>query len=212
MVKTFGNLKLTEINPIMGIPREQSGATGFSRMLDSGLRNQDNTIPFQPFVLFEDDISKYKEFPEYLSIPEDCDILYIGLSLCGLKNDQGWQPKLWTEEVKDNNEILRIYNMLSGHGIMVCSPSGALALQKAVLEGYFSHKTWDVFMAAIQPFYNVYALKEPLVYQDISLGGIESKTRVSFFWGENHEELINKKIPYEEILHCVSNKTVVNNG
>ena len=56
MMNNFKNHDITEINPDMTVPKFQSGAIGFSRMIDLGLRNQDRTKPFQPFVIMEDDI------------------------------------------------------------------------------------------------------------------------------------------------------------
>jgi len=72
-----------------------------------------------------------------------------------------------------DNNVVRMYNMLSMHGIIVCSSSGALAIQKAVLEGYYKDIIWDVFVSQIQPYYNVYALIQPLVFQDKEYGGVD---------------------------------------
>jgi hypothetical protein len=69
--------------------------------------------------------------------------------------------------------------MLATHGIIVCSASGALAIQKGVLEGYQKNIIWDIFVAQIQPYYNVYALKHPLVFQDKTYGGNEYYTRTA---------------------------------
>jgi hypothetical protein len=55
--------------------------------------------------------------------------------------------------------------------------SGALAIQKSVMETYFTRMPWDLVLAQIQPFYNVYALKTPLVFQD---GMYESSTKFTF--------------------------------
>ena len=61
--KEFENYKLVEINPIMGIKRFKSGATGFSKVLDQACLNQNKNEPFQPFIIFEDDVKKYRDFP-----------------------------------------------------------------------------------------------------------------------------------------------------
>jgi hypothetical protein len=78
-----------------------------------------------------------------------------------------------------NSDVVRIYHMLATHGIMVCSASGALAIQKSVLETYEKDLPWDICLAYIQPYYNVYALKSPLVYQDGKYGGYEKSTKFS---------------------------------
>lgn len=208
ILEIFGDRKLNEVNPVMGIPREKSGATGFSRMIDMALRKQNNKLSFQPFVMLEDDVSKYRDFPEILTVPDDCDILYIGLSLCGLHKKDGWQPRVWTQKDQNNEDVVRIFNMLSTHGIIICTPLGALALQRAILEGYYTGVTWDVFFAAIQPFYKVYALKQPLVFQDGLYGGVEGKTKVSFNSGIEHSEVISGVFPENEKMDCVSTQTI----
>ena len=42
------------------------------------------------------------------------------------------------------------------------------------MESFFTNIPWDIHTANMQPFYNVYALKNPLVYQDLEYGGQES--------------------------------------
>ena len=85
--------------------------------------------------------------------------------------------------------------MLASHGILVCSALGAAVLQRSMLEVYLSDKPWDIIMAFIQPFYNVYALRKPWVYQDQLYGGDEACTRITLE-GPDHplpEEWINKE-------------------
>lgn len=176
MINEFKDYDLTEVNPVLGVIREQSGATGFSRMIDLALREQDRTKSFSPFVMYEDDCSKYRDYPDYIEIPDNADICYIGLSECSMNNKEWHNASYYTHI---DNDVVRIYNMLAMHGIIVCSASGALAIQKAVLEGYERKITWDVFVAQIQPYYNVYALKQPLVFQDEKYGGHEKQTRFS---------------------------------
>jgi hypothetical protein len=196
MIEILKEYDYTEVNPVLGIGRCKSGATGFSRMIDIALRRQDRTKPFQPFILLEDDCSMYRKFPEIIDIPDNSDILYIGLSNLGSNIHGTHQPKVYMKEI-DNN-IVRVYNMLGLHGIMICSPGGALAIQKAMLEGYFLNKIWDIFTAYIQPHYNVYALKVPLVYQDSRYGGQEYPTKIEL------SNIINQEIPESEKVECVS--------
>ena len=176
MMEQFKDYDITEINPILGIGKQKSGATGFSKMIDLGLRNQDRKKPFQPFITYEDDCSKYREYPEYIEVPDDADICYIGLSRCSM-NETSWHNQLYYKNI--NNDIVRIYNMLSLHGIIICSASGALAIQKCMLEGYYKNIIWDIYTAQIQYYYNVYALKQPLVFQDRAYGGAEDETKIS---------------------------------
>ena len=80
MMEEFNDLNLTEIGSFFHESRNISAATGVLKMLEQAEYNQEKDKPFQPFVIFEDDIKKYRHFPEYIEIPDDSDILYIGIS------------------------------------------------------------------------------------------------------------------------------------
>ncbi len=179
LTNEFKNFKLVEVNPIMNIGKFKSGSTGFSKIFDQACINQDKSKPFQPFAIFEDDVKKYCEFPEYIEIPDDTDILYIGLSSWGMTNKKwGINNAVCFKNINDN--IIRIYNMLSLHGIIVCSIRGLLTLQKCMFEAYFKENIWDIYTAQIQPYLNVYALKKPLVYQYGEIGGQEHPTKIDY--------------------------------
>ena len=75
--------------------------------------------------------------------------------------------------------------MLSSHGIMVCSARGANVIKNLMIEVYLSVKAWDIPLALIQPFYNVYALRRPMVYQDANYGGDEGCTRITLDGPDN---------------------------
>jgi hypothetical protein len=170
ILDTFRDYDITEVNPVLGISKFQSGSIGMSRMIDIGLRQK----PFKPFVIIEDDVSFYRKIPETITIPEDADLLYIGISMCGGFNNTD-QKKIFAEDV--NDDLVRIYNMLSCHGIIICSPSGAVAFQRCMVEAYFKNMYWDLPVSHIQPYYNVYALKKPLLYQDKEYNGCENVTK-----------------------------------
>lgn len=182
---------LTEVNPILDIPKQQSGSIGYSRMIDAGIHNQNRNKQFQSYVMLEDDISLNRNIPENIEIPDDIDILYIGLSPYGVEPNDNFcsgRKGLIYDDV--NNDIFRIYNMLSTHGVIVCSVKGATTLQRCVMEAYYIDYVWDNTIVKVLPFLNVYALKEPLVYQDFSYGG-NPETKISY------NDLIKSKTPKE---------------
>ena len=121
----FKDYDLTEVNPVsinIGISKEQSGSTGFSRMMDIATINQDRSKPFQPFMLIEDDIKKYREFPEEFEIPDNADLLYTGLSTWAMTDTEAGSPgTVCCSAVDDFPDLVRVKNMLSTHGFMVCS-------------------------------------------------------------------------------------------
>jgi hypothetical protein len=93
-----------------------------------------------------------------------------------------------------NENLLRIYNMLGSHGYIICSVRGLLLLQKCILEAYYENIPWDIYMAHMQPHYNAYGLKIPLVYQYGALGGMENETYIKYTEQENNSDdiYINK--------------------
>ena len=195
ITKEFKDYNLIEVNPIGNIGKTKSGATGFSKILDQACINQDKNKPFQPFAIFEDDVKKFRDFPLDIEIPDDTDILYIGLSICGINNStpEGQYTTVCSNNI--NDDIIRVHNMLSLHGIIVCSIRGLLTLQKCMLESYFTNTIWDIYTAQIQPYLNVYALKNPLVYQYGKIGGCECATKIDYVDKENipiPKEWINK--------------------
>ena len=69
------------------------------------------------------------------------------------------------------------------------------------MEAYFQKKAWDLYIVAIQPYYNVYALKIPLVYQDVAFGGKEPQTKIELSLIDNSD------LPVEYLKDYVSVKT-----
>jgi hypothetical protein len=187
MQEQFGkdNL-LVEINPKQGIPRNMSGASGFLNMIDSAIKDQNkDSIKFKPFILLEDDCSKYRDFPKDLYIPKDADIVYLGLSKYGI--DDSGKNKVYADNYDDN--FIKIKNMLATHGMMITSNVGMSIIQRCMTESYSKNTPWDIPLAYAQKKYNIYALKIPLVYQDMKVGGQEHATKLTHF---------NMPIDYDE--------------
>ena len=160
-----------------------SGATCFSRILDLACINQEKDAPFEPFAIFEDDVKKNREFPSTIEIPDDADILYIGSSVWGMTF--GTQSHLFSVCFKNvNKDIIRVYNMLSLHGIIICSMRGLLAMQKCILEDLFKNRGYDISIAQMQPHINDYALKNPLVYQYGKICGQEKSTLTNGYFNK----------------------------
>ena len=181
ILEEFKDCDLTEVNPVsikIGISKEQSGSTGFSRMMDIATINQDRSKPFQPFMLIEDDIKKYREFPEEFEIPDNTDLLYTGLSSWAMTDAEAGSPgTVCCSDVDGFPDLVRVKNMLSTHGFMVCSVMGLLTLQKCMYEDFYKKRGYDMCLAHIQPYINAYALRKPLVYQYQPMGGQEVATK-----------------------------------
>ena len=177
MTSLLMGLDFSEINPFeVGVDKNLSGSIGHARMVERGLQEQDKNQPFQPFVILEDDVEFFRDLPDSFDLPLDTDLAYLGISQLGMV-DGKWEEKIYATEVDENT--VQLFNMLSGHAILIASASGAAAYQKAMLEGYHrkSSSMWDVLAAEIQPYYNVYAFKKPIFYQSEEFGGKEAATR-----------------------------------
>ena len=118
--------------------------------------------------------------PDKIEIPDDADIIYIGVSCGGLGRHTRQKPGDPLYATDYNEKYIRVYNMLSTHAIMICSAAGANIYTQCMLEGFYNPTAWDCYLARIQSYYNVYALKNPLFYQDVKYGGVEYATNIKF--------------------------------
>jgi len=167
------------VTPVIGISTYKSGATGFFRMAERGLKAQVRGEPFKPFLMLEDDISfSIDKSSMTVDVPDDADLLYVGLSRSSM-NDYTVHDANYFDVIDGFPDVVRIKHMLATHGIIVCSALGASIIQRSMLEVYFMDIPWDLPLAYIQPYYNVYALRRPWVYQDSNYGGNERFTRVT---------------------------------
>lgn len=175
--ENFKKYNVIKVNPVMGIQKYKSASTGVSRILDYGASLQKNGEPFVPFGLFEDDIRRTMDFPKKINIPDDADILYIGLSWCGSAKDQTGKPE--TVRYRGiNDKIIKLHNMLSLHGLIICSLRGLLLMQTSMVDAYYTETIWDVPVAKKHMYYNIYGLRDPIVYQYGEIGGQEDPTKI----------------------------------
>lgn len=187
IIEEFKEYSLKEINPVPykningnftnASKKLKSGITGFLRIIDRVC--QETTRNFKPFIILEDDVKKMREFPNNIELPDDSDICYIGLSIWGMTNNQNNGVKNSVCYTNVNDDIMRVHNMLSTHGLLITSIRGLMTLQKCLLEDYYLNRGWDMCLAQSQPFINAYALKNPLVYQYQEIGGQEKPTKIT---------------------------------
>ena len=115
------------------------------------------------FLVCEDDI-KYTlcGMWEY-DVPDDADALYLGCSQWARHlNFAG--PYLHYRKV--NEHVVRVYNMLGGHAIIILTDSYREHLSRlAQYSGYQHGYHMDVAYAETQRYYNVYALNQPFFKQ-----------------------------------------------
>ena len=180
MIREFNDVNLIEVNPD---PKQQgrfkSAVSGWIKILNKGVYSQKKHSEFKPFVIFEDDVKKYRDFPTKIEYPYDCDLLYIGLSTEGL-NKKTMKGETGTKFKIINKDIIKVNNMLSTHGLIVCSFKGLNILEKSLLEDMRLNRGYDITLTINQPKFNVYALRKPLVYQYEKIGGKEKFTKIEY--------------------------------
>ena len=159
------------------ILRLRMGAKAHMRIIDIAIRKNYSSV-FHPFVLLEDDVSKYRKFPKNIVVPDSADLLYIGISQCSIPVDVYDEYNIFNYGYKtEYSGIVKIYNMLSTHGIMYCSLRACTMMSNALSECIQNGYPWDTIPAMIQRELNAYALELPLVYQDKKMGGQEAVTK-----------------------------------
>lgn len=183
----FSDFNLTEVYAPLagnGLTRNRSGCIGFINMLSTAEPNfQAPSSRGKPFILLEDDATLIRHFPKSLDIPDNTDLLYLGLSMWSLfENSKSFEKTFAFEDVPSHPHLVRILNMLSTHAIMVCSNSGLDFVKKCMYEDFTLDHPWDASMTRYQSHVNVYAFREPLICQSgPDRGGLASTYRYTNF-------------------------------
>ena len=119
-----------------------------------------------PFIVFEDDCIA-KEYNPIISIPDDTDALYLGISSWGRFNSHSG-PFVQYDKVDDN--LLRVYNMLGTHAILYLNDEYVSACKKVAYKQYEIEDYIDIGFTDLQKYYKVYSFDEPPFYQSSSNG------------------------------------------
>ena len=125
-----------------------------------------------PFIILEDDATPF-DYNPIISIPDDTDALYLGISSWGRMNSHSG-PCVQYEDL--NGGLLRIYNMLSAHSVLYLDEEYVSLCSKIAHQSFDTAQHQDIGFAEIQRYYNVYAFDDPLFYQTSSNGTDESLT------------------------------------
>lgn len=176
------SLGIKNINRVDAI-RHTNGAAGTPRSMLKALELAHNG---NPFVLVEDDIS-VKRWDPIIEIPDDSDAFYLGISGWGRMNSHSGPFVQW-EKISD--DIVRTYNMLSGHAILYVSDR-YIDLAKLICyhAGYNIEDHVDIGFAEVQRWHKVYAFDDPYFYQTSS-GGNQTVTY--------------QKLSEQQSLECIS--------
>tara|TARA_B100001996_G_C18485914_1_gene525667 strand:+ start:28 stop:666 length:639 start_codon:yes stop_codon:yes gene_type:complete len=119
-----------------------------------------------PFIILEDDATPLN-FNPIISIPDDSDAFYLGISSWGRMNSHSG-PFVQYDTV-DNN-LLKVYNMLGTHAILYLSKEYISVCEKVAYYQHSINEHVDIGFTDVQKYYNVYSFDEPFFYQTSSNG------------------------------------------
>ena len=119
-----------------------------------------------PFIILEDDATPLN-FDSNISVPDDADAVYLGISSWGRMNGHSG-PFVQYDKVDDN--LLRVYNMLGTHAILYLNDEYVSACKKVAHKQYEIEDYIDIGFTDLQKYYKVYSFDEPPFYQSSSNG------------------------------------------
>jgi hypothetical protein len=165
---TLNKMNFSSVTRISGIDCDD-GKVGCARSQHKVL--SDEKI-HTPFLLLEDDCLFADNDIMEIEVPDDADALFIGVSQWArYLNFSG--PFLHYKVIDD--EIVQVYNMLSGHAIIYLSEEYRKVCSRiSKYCGYQLMDHMDNGYAEIQKYYNVYSLNMPIFKQDGHNGGVTS--------------------------------------
>lgn len=121
-----------------------------------------------PCLILEDDLEIYK-FRKIIEVPDDADAMYLGFSRYGWNHNQEEPFPKSLKITELNDQYHRVYNMLARHAIIHFNPTYDQACVDAMnnfIKYPEVYKAGDVTISRFHPQYKVYALNEPIFYQD----------------------------------------------
>mgnify|MGYP003651664081 CR=1 FL=1 len=120
-----------------------------------------------PFLMFEDDLVTRPSFRTEIDIPDDYDACYLGISTWARVNGISG-PYLRGADLPDRSDLIRIYNMLSGHAILYSGNEYSKVIHAKMTKAIQDKTYQDIEFAETMGNYNVYAFTDPFFYQSSS--------------------------------------------
>lgn len=144
----------------------------------------------EPFIILEDDCAFFNKYSNIV-MPDNTDALYLGVSLWSYTHPLQTlyskpRPHIHqntSAEVQSYNEnITRIKGMTSGHAILFSSREYMRTFIQRMDEiaKNVDDLPHDLLFSVMTQTFNVYGLKQPMFYQDSTLGGQEDVTKLTF--------------------------------
>lgn len=147
--------------------------------------NNDN-----PFIILEDDCAFFTKYDQ-IEIPDTADVLYLGVSLWTYPHNIDTLYSVYRPDIvynsmdtieSYNNTLVRIKGMTGGHAILYISRDFIRTFIEKMtdISKYIPDLPHDLLFSSLHPLFNVFGLKQPMFYQDATLGGQEDVTKLTF--------------------------------
>lgn len=149
---------------------------------------QESLKTTEPFLLLEDDCEIWNMSTDPLDLPDDADAVYFGVSKWIYPHPyerlgQSYTPILpngppFIEPISDT--LVRVKGMTGTHAILYINRDYIKNCIEVIEPRLAFETPHDLVLATQHAKYNVYALKEPMFYQDSLLQGQEHVTKLLF--------------------------------
>jgi hypothetical protein len=161
MYSMLSGMGFKTIERIEGVLDSENSVAGCSKAHNRALETYE-----APFILFEDDcVISYDAYQLEFEIPDDAEALYLGISSWGRMNGHNGFYNQY-DVLSEYPNILRIYNMLSGHSVLYLSDEYLNICRRISRHaGYVICDYQDTGFADIQRYFNVYSLNQPIFHQ-----------------------------------------------
>ena len=115
----------------------------------------------KPFIILEEDI-EINNFIKTITIPDDADAFYLGLSCMGAYNGTDQRQ---ISAKKHSKNVYRIYNMLAAHAIVYLNSDYVKEMIRVIEFCRKNDVPHDIGIAEVMKYWNVYGLSTPMFYQ-----------------------------------------------
>lgn len=143
-----------------------------------------------PFLVVEDDIQVVPGAGFVLTLPPGAAAIYLGVSVwvypyeyhtlsCGknIRHITGHDTRPY------DDHLVEVRGMTGGHAILYLDRGFTRTLSLCVRSHLGLHTAHDLVLATLQRHFPVYAMKNPLFYQDAMIGGQQNETKLR--WQDN---------------------------
>jgi hypothetical protein len=145
-------------NPVVGCAKSHMAVLSQNKNIDT------------PYIVLEDDCILNSDDTN-ISVPEDADALYLGISRYGYLDyklnilDSKASAHHMMHQKTDIPHIHKIYNMLASHAVLYTSKEYVIRIIR-ICNFFINLKDhFDKGLAENMKYYNVYALEKPIFHQ-----------------------------------------------